>query len=183
MKQDHPSFIGTVVTGESSLPNWLSVPDPEPPALPKESVELRNHQFEVVFPRILEMVCEGYTFTNALRELPYDLPRGVFRQWISKNPQRKSALDEAERTLGACIFDDYVDLTQRLGDELMDVEVYKAKASGFKHILSIYDKKRFSETKQIEFGGSISITEALAQAKARVIKAEVIDITPRLENE
>ena len=36
---------------------------------------------------------------------------------------------------------------------------------------------------KIEVGGTISITDALAQAHARVIEAEVIDVTPRLENE
>ena len=48
---------------------------------------------------------------------------------------------------------------------------------------SFHHKKRYGETKQIEFGGTISITEALAQAQARVIEAEVVDVTPRLEND
>ena len=36
---------------------------------------------------------------------------------------------------------------------------------------------------KIEVGGTISITDALAKAQARVIEAEVIDVTPRLEND
>jgi hypothetical protein len=51
--------------------------------------------------------------------------------------------------------------------------------------MSAHNRKRYGETKQIELGGSISITEALAQAQARVIDAEILDVadvTPRLEN-
>lgn len=36
---------------------------------------------------------------------------------------------------------------------------------------------------KIEVGGTVSITDALAQANMRVIEAEVIDVTPRLEND
>ena len=36
---------------------------------------------------------------------------------------------------------------------------------------------------KIEVGGTISITDALAQANMRVIEAEVLDVTPRLEND
>ena len=52
-----------------------------------------------------------------------------------------------------------------------------------KWLMSAHNKKRYGESKQIELGGTISITEALAQAQARVIEAEVIDVTPRLEND
>jgi hypothetical protein len=48
--------------------------------------------------------------------------------------------------------------------------------------MSAHNKKRYGEIKQVELGGTISITEALAQAQARVIEGEVIDVTPRLEN-
>ena len=36
---------------------------------------------------------------------------------------------------------------------------------------------------KIEVAGTISITDALAQANMRVIEAEVLDVTPRLEND
>ena len=36
---------------------------------------------------------------------------------------------------------------------------------------------------KIEVGGTVSITDALAQANMRVIEAEVLDVTPRLEND
>jgi hypothetical protein len=53
-----------------------------------------------------------------------------------------------------------------------------------KWLMSAHNKKRYGESKQIELGGTISITEALAQAQARVIEAEVIEVEdrPRLED-
>ena len=52
-----------------------------------------------------------------------------------------------------------------------------------KWLMSAHNKKRYGEIKQVELGGTISITEALAQAQMRVIEAEVVDVadvTPRL---
>jgi hypothetical protein len=56
-----------------------------------------------------------------------------------------------------------------------------------KWLMGAHTKTRYGEVKQVELGGTISITEALAQAQARVIEAEVLDVldnrvTPRLEN-
>ena len=47
--------------------------------------------------------------------------------------------------------------------------------------MSSWNKKRYGETKTVELAGQISITEALAQAQARVIEAEVIEV-PTLED-
>jgi hypothetical protein len=52
-----------------------------------------------------------------------------------------------------------------------------------KWLMGAHNRKRYGETKQIEVGGTISITEALAQAQMRVIEAEVVDVTPRLTDE
>jgi hypothetical protein len=41
------------------------------------------------------------------------------------------------------------------------------------------NRKTYGDTKQIDFGGTISITAALEQARTRVIEAEVIDTTPK----
>jgi hypothetical protein len=43
--------------------------------------------------------------------------------------------------------------------------------------MSAHNKKRYGEVKQVEIGGSISITEALQQAQMRLIEAEVMDVS------
>jgi hypothetical protein len=48
--------------------------------------------------------------------------------------------------------------------------------------MGAHNRKKYGEIKTVELGGSISITEALAQANARLVDADVVDVTPRLEN-
>ena len=51
MKQVPNSFVGTVVTGESELPNWLSVPDTTSNA--KAARELLHLQYENMFENFI----------------------------------------------------------------------------------------------------------------------------------
>jgi len=44
-----------------------------------------------------------------------------------------------------------------------------------KYLMGAHNRKRYGESKQIEMTGTISITEALAQAQGRLIEGEVID--------
>jgi hypothetical protein len=45
--------------------------------------------------------------------------------------------------------------------------------------MGAHNRKKYGETKTVELGGSISITDALAAAQARIIEAEVIDVDSR----
>ena len=45
--------------------------------------------------------------------------------------------------------------------------------------MGAHNRKKYGETKTVELGGSISITDALANARARIIEAEVIDVEPK----
>ncbi|MGL4756418.1 MAG: hypothetical protein ACRCXB_29030, partial [Aeromonadaceae bacterium] len=50
-----------------------------------------------------------------------------------------------------------------------------------KWIMGAHNKKRYGEIKQVDLGGIISITEALAQANTRLIECDVTDVTPLKE--
>jgi hypothetical protein len=78
MEQGHPHSLGTVVTGETPLPNWLSCPDPKPPRPLKERLALEQTQYEIVFQTVIEQMCEGVTLTAALQSFPHDISRGNF---------------------------------------------------------------------------------------------------------
>ena len=183
MNQAEPQFVGTVVTGESPLPTWLSVPDPAPLKPSKERLELEHAQYEIVFQTVIEKMCEGITLTAALQSFPHDISRGKFRQWVTKDPNRRQLLDEAEKILGECLFDDFVELNQRIGDNLVDIESFKVKSQNLKWLLQVYNKKRFGETKQVDATFSISVIDAINAGKARVMEAQIIDVMPRLEND
>lgn len=176
----------TADTIEPSLPDWLSTPEPPKPRQSKQSHELAKAQYEAVFHRIMEMIAEGYTLSNALRELPIEIERGKFRRWIDSQPEKRQALEESEKILANVLMDDYIDFTMGLDKDLADIEAVKVKSSNYKWILSILNRRKYGDVKQIDVGGTISITGALDAANRRiapVIEAEVIDYVdqPRLE--
>jgi DNA primase len=185
MKQDHPSFIGTVVTGESSLPNWLSVPDPKPPKPTREAKELLHLEYEHIFERVIEDVYRGRSLQSLIEDDHRVVSYEDFLRWVKRDPVRHERFKEAQEMRTEFLAGEILEIAD--GIESVDptsndtVNRDKLRIDTRKWLMSAHNKKRYGETKQIELGGSISITEALAQAQARVIEAEVIDVTPRIE--
>jgi len=183
MKQDHSSFVGTVVTGESSLPNWLSVPDPKPPKLPAESRALRHVEYEQIFERVIEDVYRGRSLQSLIEDDHRVVSYEDFLRWVKREPTRHERFKEAQEMRTEFLAGEILEIAD--GIESVDptsndtVNRDKLRIDTRKWLMSAHNKKRYGETKQIELGGTISITEALAQAQARVIEAEVIDVTPR----
>lgn len=185
MKQEPSSFVGTVVTGESPLPTWLSVPDPKPPKLPAESRALRHVEYEQIFERVIEDVYRGRSLQSLIEDDHRVVSYEDFLRWVKREPTRHERFKEAQemRTefLAGEILEiaDGVDSIDASAPETVNRD--KLRIDTRKWLMSAHNKKRYGETKQIELGGTISITEALAQAQARVIEAEVIDVTPRID--
>ena len=195
MKQVPNSFVGTVVTGESELPNWLSVPDttsskPLAPSNAKVARELLHLQYENMFENFIEQVYRG----RSLKSLVEDDPRFVsyedFLRWIKRDSTRHERFKEAQEMRTEFLAGEILEIAD--GAEAVDphsndtVNRDKLRIDTRKWLMGAHNRKRYGETKQIELGGTISITEALAQAQARVIEAEVLDVsdvTPRLEND
>jgi hypothetical protein len=188
MKQDHTSFVGTVVTDES-LPNWLSVPDPTSSKPSKAARELLHLQYENMFENFIEQVYRG----RSLKSLVEDDPRFVsyedFLRWVKRDPVRHERFKEAQEMRTEFLAGEILEIAD--GVDAIDahsndtVNRDKIRIDTRKWLMSAHNRKRYGETKQIELGGTISITEALAQAQARVIEGEVLDVsdvTPRLEN-
>ncbi len=187
MEQGNPASVGTVVTSESQLPNWLSVPDPKPPRPSAEVKALRHVEYEQIFERVVEDIYRGRSLQSLIEDDHRVVSYEDFLRWIKRDPQRHERFKEAQemRTefLAGEILQiaDGVDSIDSSAPETVNRD--KLRIDTRKWLMGAHNKKRYGETKQIELGGTISITEALAQAQARVIEAEVIDVTPRLENE
>jgi len=187
MEQGNPASVGTVVTSESQLPNWLSVPDPKPPRPSAEAKALRHVEYEQIFERVVEDIYRGRSLQSLIEDDHRVVSYEDFLRWIKRDPQRHERFKEAQemRTefLAGEILQiaDGVDSIDSSAPETVNRD--KLRIDTRKWLMGAHNKKRYGESKQIELGGTISITEALAQAQARVIEAEVIDVTPRLENE
>lgn len=187
MEHANTASVGTVVTSESRLPNWLSVPDPKPPRPSAEVKALRHVEYEQIFERVVEDIYRGRSLQSLIEDDHRVVSYEDFLRWIKRDPQRHERFKEAQemRTefLAGEILQiaDGVDSIDSSAPETVNRD--KLRIDTRKWLMGAHNKKRYGETKQIELGGTISITEALAQARARVIEAEVVDVTPRLENE
>ena len=186
MEQGTLHSLGTVVTGETPLPNWLSCPDPTPPRPSKSAKELRHLEYEQIFERIIEDIYRGRSLQSLIEGDQRVVSYEDFLRWVKRDPQRHERFKEAQemRTefLAGEILEiaDGVDSIDAAAPETVNRD--KLRIDTRKWLMGAHNKKRYGESKSIELGGTISITDALAQAQARVIEAEVVDVTPRLEN-
>ena len=186
MEQGNPASVGTVVTGETPLPNWLSCPDPAPPRPTKAAKELLHLEYEQIFERVIEDIYRGRSLQSLIEDDPRIISYEDFLRWVKRDPQRNERFKEAQEMRTEFLAGEILEIAD--GVEAIDasapdtVNRDKLRIDTRKWLMGAHNRKRYGETKQVEFGGTISITEALAQAQARVIEAEVVDVTPRLEN-
>jgi len=190
MEQGHTPSVGTAVASEQStpigLPNWLSVPDPKPPKLSREAKVLLHLEYEQVFERVIEDVYRGRSLKSLINDDHRLISYEDFMRWIKRDTVRHERFKEAQESRTEFLAAEILDISD--GIESVDpasndtVNRDKLRIDVRKWLMGAHNRKRYGETKQIELGGTISITEALAAAQARVIEGEVLDVTPRLEN-
>jgi hypothetical protein len=186
MEHANPASVGTVVTGETPLPSWLSCPDPKPPRTSKSARELLHLEYDQIFERVIEDIYRGRSLQSLIEDDHRVVSYEDFLRWIKRDPQRHERFKEAQEMRTEFLAGEILEIAD--GVEAVDpssndtVNRDKLRIDTRKWLMGAHNKKRYGETKQIELAGTISITEALAQANARVIEAEVIDVTPRLED-
>lgn len=181
MDIDTSSSVGADVT---ALPDWLTAGDPPAPT-PLSSPQgkaLVITQFEVAFPRIMEMVSSGYTFAQAVREYPIDIDQGAFLRWINKDPMRKETYREAKEIRTEAWAGKIIEYAEA-ADSAEDVQRSKLKVDTLKWLMAADNRRTYGDVKQVELGGSISITAALAAAQQRVIEGEVIELIEDKQND
>ena len=164
----------------SGLPDWLSGAPKRERKMPTstEGKALLFAQFEVVLPRVLEMVCEGYTLNNALRELPVKVDPGAFVRWLKKRPEYelyKEAKEVRTEAWAGEIIRHAQGLDENGEETLADTARSRLIVDTYKWLMSADNRKQYGDTKTIEMNTSISITAALAQAQGRVIEAQLVD--------
>lgn len=167
------------VPGSSVLPEWLSGAPREPVAPSPEGKALLFTQFETITPRLLELVCEGYTLNNAVKELPIKIDAGAYIRWLRKQPRLYEMYKEAkeirtEAWAGEIIR--HAEGKDEDGNEtLADTARSRLIVDTFKWLMQADNRKQYGDTKTIEMNTTISITAALAEAQGRVIEAQLIE--------
>jgi hypothetical protein len=150
-----------------ALPDWLSMPDPTKSTRPTPVT-----QYEIAFPRILELLCSGSTLKKALDEYHYPIDPGAFMRWIRSNNDRRSMYKEAEEVRSEAWAD--LALTHATGvDSLDDVSRSKLVVDTIFKLIGAQNRKKYGDVKQVEVNHNVSMSKALEDANRRII-----DITP-----
>lgn len=171
-----PQSVGTATATASELvlPYWLTVPDPAPHRPSREVKALVLVQFESAFPKILERIYSGSTLQAAIEDDFRELDSGAFLRWIKKDPERHGLYKEAKEIRTEAWAGKIIQHAVA-SDSAEDVQRSKLIVDTYKWLMASDNRKTYGDTKQIDFGGTISITAALEQARGRVIEAEVIE--------
>ena len=177
------SFVNTIDHSDEAIETIETIETtPDAPAIraPRRAVkELSLAEYDLVFPRVLEMLYEGYTLTNALKEFPYAINRGGFMRWVKSDPQRRLLLDEAYMIRTEAWADEAIKHAR--GDETADdVSRSKLVVDTYMRLMGAHNRKVYGDTKQIEVGGQISVLNALQAANQRL--QNVIDL-PLVEDD
>jgi hypothetical protein len=163
--------VGAVAT---PLPDWLSAAEPPAPTLSKAARALWPAQFESVFPRVMDMIAEGYDLTAAIAELPVEINIGAFRRWVRKDHERNEQMKEAEELRSESWADKA--MKHALGFyELEDVNRSRLAVDTYKWRIQADNRRKYGQSTQIEITTQISVKDALMDANSRL---EFIDINP-----
>lgn len=171
-----------------SLPDWLTMPDPVPPKPSALTKALLITQYEMVFPRVLELISSGYTLAKALRDIPIPIDSGAFLRWIKKDPKNHDLYKEAKEIRTEAWAGKIIEHASGEKDDgtlmMEDVARSKLVVDTYKWLMGADNRKQYGDTKTIDVTGGISITAALQQAQARVagaIDAEFTEVVEPLQ--
>ena len=164
------------------LPSWL---EPAPRSLAKSPPEVRAlalTQYEFIFMRVIDSIAHGQSLSQILRDDQRDIDYNDFYRWIKRDPGRNQLFTEAQEMRTEFMAGEIIEIADA-DDSLEDVQRSRLKIDTRKWLMGAHNRKKYGETKTVELGGSISITDALAAAQARVIDlADVTDVTHRESN-
>lgn len=157
-----------------ALPSWLSAPDPEEPMTSPLTKELLLAQYENVFMRVLSEIARGQPLQRILREDHREMDYNDFYRWIKKDPQRYSLFQEAQELRTEFMAGEILQIADA-EDSMEDVNRSRLRIDSRKFLMGAYHKKRYGDSKQIELNTNISITDALSQARSRLVQNDVFE--------
>ncbi len=135
--------------------------------------------FEATFDRVLEIVSTGQPLRAALGDDPRNLDYARFLRWVMSDERRKERYYDA-LAVGAEVVSQHMIEIADASDTVEDVQRSTLRINTRKHLLGIWNRKRFGEVKQIDQTVTIDMAGAMEEARARAARrSEVIDVQPR----
>ena len=163
----------------ASLPPFFAAPTVAPMTNKQLTRAVSAAEFDMVFPRVLEMMAAGYTANQAIAELPRPLDTGRFMRWVKKDGMRYALYQEAQEIRSEVWADKMIDLAVgnvEPGEIPLELDRARFAVDTYKFLIRAQNKKVYGDTKQIEINQTISIIGALEAAKNRVASIPMIDL-------
>lgn len=167
-------------TRTPGLPAWLSGSPSAPSKLlprnnPPEGKALLFQQYEMALPYILDQMCGGETFTDAVSCFHIAIDRGAFMRWIKKDPQRYALFKEAKEVRTEVWAGEMIKHAKGI-DTTEEIERSKFIVDTYKFFMKSDNKKEYGDTKTIDVNQTISITAAMQAAQTRVERVIDVDV-------
>ena len=178
------------------VPDWLTTPDPtatrsslsdflqDGPAREQRMElvrQMRHAEFEAAFETTLDKLTQGMSLNRIIRSDFRELDGGKFMSWIKKDQKRLARYYEALEIGAEILASQVPEIAEGIGDDgnpvMEDFNRSKLRIDSIKWQVGYMNRKRFGETKTLEVVGNISVTDALRDANARVMEAQLVDIS------
>lgn len=171
-----------------AIPEWLSGGSSIPivnqtvttsvtsktPSLKLPAQQLEEAQFEASFENILDKIAGGGNLKDILEDDIRQLDHSRMRRWILRDTKRKAKYHEAQEIGAELIADEIIGIADG-GNSMEDVQRSKLRIDTRWKLLTVWNRRRYGEVKQVEINQSISISDALNAAHQRMEKALTIE--------
>jgi len=143
--------------------------------------QMRHAEFEAAFETTLDKLTQGMSLNRIIKSDFRELDGGKFMSWIKKDQKRLARYYEALEIGAEILASQVPEIAEGIGDDgnpvMEDFNRSKLRIDSIKWQVGYMNRKRFGETKTLEVVGNISVTDALRDANARVMEAQLVDIS------
>ena len=143
--------------------------------------QMRHVEFEAAFETTLDKLTQGMSLNRIIQSDFRELDGGKFMSWIKKDQKRLARYYEALEIGAEILASQVPEIAEGIGDDgnpvMEDFNRSKLRIDSIKWQVGYMNRKRFGETKTLEVVGNISVTDALRDANARVMEAQLVDIS------
>ena len=143
--------------------------------------QMRHTEFEAAFETTLDKLTQGMSLNRIIKSDFRELDGGKFMSWIKKDQKRLARYYEALEIGAEILASQVPEIAEGIGDDgnpvMEDFNRSKLRIDSIKWQVGYMNRKRFGETKTLEVVGNISVTDALRDANARVMEAQLVDIS------
>ena len=143
--------------------------------------QMRHAEFEAAFETTLDKLTQGMSLNRIIKSDFRELDGGKFMSWIKKDQKRLARYYEALEIGAEILASQVPEIAEGIGEDgnpvMEDFNRSKLRIDSIKWQVGYMNRKRFGETKTLEVVGNISVTDALRDANARVMEAQLVDIS------